>query len=90
MPTMAPKPTDTTRELRIPLPDILRRTALEYVIASKRLRRHMKSMPAGNVQTKVQEALIRALAAAEVLNAQARVIQDNWPTKARLVQEDIE
>lgn len=82
--------TDTTQELRVPLPDVLRRTGLEFTIATRRLQQYVKRMPPGEVRHQVQDALIRAMAAAEVLHEQAREVEIHWPKKDRLVDEPTE
>lgn len=70
---------DTTRDLRIPLPTALRVASQDLHTHGERLLRLAKDMPDGQVRVRLSGVITRVLAAGETLEELAVEVESNWP-----------
>ena len=74
---------DTTKEIKLSIPNRLREDAAALVTVAARLQRLVKEMPAGHVAGAVAAVGERTVANAEALHKWAEEIQKYWPEKDR-------
>jgi len=72
----------TTQELEVPLPALIRRTAVDISLITGRLRNTIKRVPGGATNEALQGVLIRLIAQGEVLEEKAKEME-SWPKEVR-------